>query len=51
VVRSSQAISRVTSELKSNFSETCFVPTIKEWQELLHYWSWLHRIAAAVDEM
>jgi hypothetical protein len=51
VVRSSQANSRVSSELKSNFSETFFVSTIKEWQEVFHCWSWLHRIAAAVDEM
>jgi hypothetical protein len=27
------------------------VSTIKEWQELFHCWSWLHRIATAVDEM
>jgi hypothetical protein len=51
VVRSSLAISRVSSDLKSSFSETCFVSTIKEWQELFHCWSWLHRIATAVDEM
>jgi hypothetical protein len=40
----------VSSELKSDFSET-FVSTIQEWQELFHCWSWLRRIAAAVDEM
>jgi hypothetical protein len=50
-VITSQAISRLSSELKSNSLETCFVWNVKEWQDLLQCASWLRRIAAGVGEM